>query len=666
MRKKIVSALALTAFAVSGSVFAREFRAPLLGQGGPLRYDVYKKKDKWTLNFWSVGHSRSATKAFMKHGTDTQDLAALMFGKQDFKLSAAFGKDVTTQFSEHFNTNLDATVLTPRVTYDEKGMVLGGRFEYPIWQNKGRVGVRASVPFRTVRVERDNDAETVAAGDQRNFVRGDIAINVKVPTTSPGLPGANQPIETKELTGLSNMYKVNFIRSLPFVSAGTLGGFIAKAPDGDQVVIAGQKYDDAPTADYDHAYEDQTIPFVVVYNKDAKSLPEVKQRAVRLEDTIIQNFGGGDVEIDAGADTRHLAKKVIAVGEGATTAGNLIGETANFGAGPGIANPGQFENLTELDPTAGNFDENKMYVFGTTHTFAAYKALFDDPDQGDHFWLMTTNLHDGSMLNNAAVSDLDRRIDRFGKESTEQWLFKNNFEFMTHQRTGMGDAEVDAFYEHDFNEDWRGEVSLGLKLPTGGSSDYSGNPYKANPLLGNGNHVEVKLGANVGWATPWDWLNLKANASYSIVVQSVEQRPAAFKDASIYGIGPKVDADVDWGYFCGSLDATMFHRKTDDLSTTIGYELFYKTEDNVNFKTMKLKNNWFGQKHNGTNFEDFVHELDNKVAERNTERIAHRIRFESHWHAHKYMSVFAGGAFTFAGQNVPKENDVHCGMNVRF
>lgn len=667
MRKKLVSALALTAFAVSGSVFAREFRAPLVGQDGPLRYDVYKKKDKWTLNFWSVAHNRSATKAFMKHGTDTHDLAALFFGKEEFKVSEAFSKGVTSQFSERFNANLNTTKLTPRVSYTERGMVLGGRFEYPVWQNKGRIGVRGSVPFRTVRVERDNDAETAGQGDQRNVIKGDLSAGLRVPTNAGGGGGAaaaGDPLKTERRDITASLYRVSFVKDLPFVRGGATDKYIGAA--GGNVQIGGSaQFNVDPAADFSAGYGPGTdASFVVVYNKDTKTLPVVLDRAIKLEPNVGDNFNGG-VRGNIRVAGNDISTFIVQTGPNAEVDGATVttADGTALGGGGAVVNP-SFQNLTELPRDAASLKEDVLYAFKSGE-FDGYRKLLDE--KGDNLWLMTVANDAGNAhLVPATARDLDVRIERYGKESVEQWLWRNNFQFTTNQRTGLGDIDVDVFYEHDFNEDWRGEVSLGLRLPTGGSSDYSGNPYKANPLLGNGNHVEVKLGANVGWATPWDWLNVKANASYSFVVEATEQRAAAFKGATVYGIGPKVDADVDWGYFCGSLDATVFHRKTDDLSTTIGYEIYYKTEDNVTFKNKTLKNAWFGRKHNGANFVDFEHTLDNAVAERNTERIAHRLRFESHWHAHKYMSIFAGGAFTFAGQNVAKESDVHCGMKVRF
>lgn len=683
MKAKMLRCAAFIAFAI-GTVQASEYRAPVTAQSGPLRYDVYKKKDKWTLNLWSIGHYRSAEKAFLKHGTDTHNFSALLFGKENFKLSEAFAPGVaTTEYTENYNLNVGSKLLTPRASYSERGMTLGGRFEYPVWQNKGRVGVRAAIPFKTVRVERDDDAETASQGDQTTVIRGDLSVDLRMPqhNAAPQNVGANNAVIGNERRDVStNLYRVDFVKDLPFIRGGNIEHFVATSAVNPTQVGGAPEYNvdiaavrtNASRA-FEHAYTTQ-IPFVVIKNSNSKALPLVSVRAVKLPNPLQQwiHAVATDVVVGNAHNAADVIQNKVAVllPEDVRAGGRGIPLANIFqtgqGAPLGIAGAREreaFEELRVLNTDFNALAENTAYVpNGNTD----YSALFRD--HGDKLWLMAVNTDDGVSFNHpGTIADLDGKIARWGSQSTEQWMHRNGFDLMSTQRTGLGDVDVDAFYEHDFNADWRGEVVLGLRLPTGGSSDYSGNPYKANPLLGNGNHFEVKLGANVGWATPFDWLNLKADASYSFVLKGKEQRIAAFKGATISGIGPKADADVDWGYFVGQLDATLFHRKTDDLSTTIGYELYYKTKDNVNFKQSKLTNVWFG-KHwvNGQGFVDFDHELDNKGAERNTDRIAHRIRFESHWHAHKYMSLFAGGAFTFAGKNMAKEGDMHCGMNVRF
>ena len=76
----------------------------------------------------------------------------------------------------------------------------------------------------------------------------------------------------------------------------------------------------------------------------------------------------------------------------------------------------------------------------------------------------------------------------------EQWLADRGFVIATDEQTGLGDIPVELFYEHSFNDKWRGELCFGVLFPTGnGGSDYAGNPFRVQ--MGKGSHWEIKLGA---------------------------------------------------------------------------------------------------------------------------------------------------------------------------
>lgn len=638
MKKRILSCAVVTAFTLS-ILHAGEFRAPVTTQSGPLRYDVYKKHDKWSFNMWSIGSYRSASRSFLKHGIKTNEFTSLLFGADEFKVAEAFSPGDAQALTQNFNANLNGTKMAPRATYSEQGMTLGGRFEYPLCDNTARIGVRASVPFKTVRVERDDTAETAAVGDQRNVVKN-ITGSIKVPNDNAG--GADDVAVT------TDMYRLSFVKDLPFQASTGMTRFVAS--DGTHMTVAGKKYDRKLTDDFKAFYGD--IPFVLIANDDAKQIPFVEKFAVQL-----------------GAGTKQVS--------GNATDGAIVQLGKDFKA-PDLDGT----NLVTA-PLSGGFEEGILYAFEADEG-KKYQDLLDANKDIDNVWLLAINNNKGAILDQPAVGGLKGLIERYGQDSAEQWLYQNGYQFLTTQRMGLGDADIDLFYEHDFNADWRGQAVLGLRLPTGGDNNYANNAYETRCLLGNGNHFEIKLGANIGWATPLDWLNLRADASYSFALKGKEKRAAAFKGATIHGIGPQVEADVDWGYFVTRLDATMFHPRTDDLSTTWGYEFYYKTRDNVKFKKATVTNDdnsWFGQrwyndgdeltdgtKVTATNagFHNWDQTLDGKVAGKNTDRIAHRIRFESHWQAHKYMSLFVGGAFTFAGQNISRDADGHIGMNVRF
>lgn len=703
MKRRILSCAVVTAFTL-GILHAGEYRAPETTQNGPLRYDVYKKSgDKWALNMWSIGTMRSASRSFLKHGFKTNEFTALIFGADNFKVGQAFtpgtaasGKGDAAAFTENFNANLNSMNFAPRADYSEQGMIVGGRFEYPLCDNTARIGVKASVPFKTIRIERNDKAEKSAAGDLTNVVRG-VSASVNVPVNDITTQAATSAIvKTAPVSVVSNMYRLSLVKDLPFLKDGAMTGFVSNNPTTNNMTIGGVEYGNSlPDASTSFDTDAGKAPFVLLGNANAGQIPFVESFAVQLDPALQQNFGSGagavNVQVPgATSPGNSIAGLLVQVGRvtGISAANIAVGTTAATG------DKAPFQNISPA-PTTGKLTENVLYAFSSPASASQgdkYQAVLDGPAAAiDNIWLLATNDKDGKMLSPSVVAALDGKIARYGTDSSEEWLNKNGYQFLTTQRMGLGDADIDLFYEHDFTVDWRGQAVLGLRLPTGGDNKYANNPYETRCLLGNGNHFEIKLGANLGWATPLDWLNVHADMNYSFALKGKEKRAAAFAGATIHGIGPQVDADVDWGYFVGRLDATMFHPKTDDLSTTWGYEFYLKTKDTVKFKQATIANDqdngWFGQRwynagdklQDGTEiatapvsaqkapgFYPWTQALDNKVAAQNTDRIAHRIRFESHWQAHKYMSLFIGGAFTFAGQNISRDADGHFGMNVRF
>jgi hypothetical protein len=107
----------------------------------------------------------------------------------------------------------------------------------------------------------------------------------------------------------------------------------------------------------------------------------------------------------------------------------------------------------------------------------------------------------------------------------------------------------------------------------------------------------------------------------------------------------------------------LFHSKTNNISATVGYEFYYKTEDDITFKRAQV-NTWAGEHFNTG--ADILGTLDNKLAEANTERFGHKVRLEGRYQLAPRLEVFVGGAYTFAGKNLPRETDAHGGFNVRF
>jgi hypothetical protein len=611
MTKKML--LAFVALCAS-SLYASEFRAPVASEQGPLRYDIVASKDKYSLKLWSAGHYRTANKAFDKHGTGTKQLTNLFFGKETFTLAESFeGGKYDTYWTENRNPQLDIVKFSPRASYAERGITFGGQIDFSVWDNHSRAGLRFSVPFKTVRIERDDEGETQISGVNESIVRNIAAKYTKTDRSS----SQTEPINAYKMKLLTNLKYQNpdkKITSLLVLGSGA---------QGKGARLGATEYKKDASGGTSNPHEDS--PYIVLY---------IPNNNVRGREA---GRGGADNKVKLTNDT---TKSLLLDKDGAKV---------------------------KIDEIYG-FDEDIVY-----------KDNLAKSPNFDHFWMLPVVNNDGKKTANAiaATNFIEDALAPL-QIGMEEWLVRyGDFMFATHKRSGLGDAKIDLFYEHHFADDWRGEASLGLKLPTGQSSRHINNPYQA--ALGNGNHFELCFAGNAGWATPWKWMNVKGSTEYAFVLNAVEKRAAVFKDSTVKNIGPKVDADVDWHHFTGRLDMTLFHRKFDELASVLGYEFYYKTKDGLTYRVSKTDKHWLGKRlmgENGKNpmdgkiagkdWEQFEMELDNNLARKDTEQIAHRIRLETNWRAHKYCHFFVGGTYTFAGKHAPRELDAHGGLTVRF
>ncbi len=667
MIKKQLMAASL-AFCAFGTALANNYNAPLVTERGPLRYDLTMKRDKWLFSTWTAAHSRWANRSFLCHGTDTSSLPSVIFGKETFTIQESFEQNpvvLTTGSFENSSLLFALSKFTPAASYTDHGMTVGGRFEYPIWQNQGRIGLRAALPFKTVRMERD-DQNLCQSDTVEDFViRNDEArmVDATMGGTPPGV---------QVFTGI-NRYKMSLLAQLRHITRnGTVvpalkllnGTAAVPKPSGfygDQyksfgVTPSNNAIQSSGTLSHKQGYNGTDIPFVIIRSNGV--FPPFGTGCAVTVKAADGTFDAASPSL--GANTRVVFGAVYT---------QLTVPAAN-NATPALS------DLLALEPTLSNVttDPNKGYAFVQDRD---YTNLVNQPGF-DNLWV--TPVFNGNTLQMTQVAAgitalIDSDLLRF-QQGAECLLAEQCFVFQTYERTGLGDLDLDAFYEHTFNDNWRAELWLGVRFPTGGSSKFCGNPYRVQ--TGNGNHYEVKVGGLVGWQTPCNWLALKADLSYSWVLEATEQRAAAFKGATITNVGPCVCANVDWGYLTGHVDFNFYHPKSRKLGTMVGYEIYYKTEDNVCFKQKTLTNHFLGgvwsneagkpadQTVVGSQFSDYAMTLDNKVAEHNTERIAHRLRAETHWHAHKYWSFYAGGAYTFAGKNIFRESEMHGGIAIRY
>ncbi len=589
---------------LGGTAMATDFRAPL--PGGPLRYDFEKvQKNKSTFNFWSTGYMREADKAFMKHGFNTSPLTTLIFGKSEFVIADAFagGKLADQGLTEYSNPRFFTTAFAPRISYSERGMMLGASWAYPVWANKGRVGIRGSVPLRAIKVEKDDEMEHAVTGMQSDVVKSGTR------KTTIGAGGVGTVV--RDVTS----YKVDLLKNIKKLdAAGNVTGLISTDGTG-KVDVNGFIYSAAIAAVGNNP---ANTPFVFVKANPGKT-----------------PLGGAVI---------------------ATTAADNQAAAASFGANTAIKYD---DNAAAITGLAGGFTGAVETGFSPVTAVDYAAGLAGDTSD---WWITTVHVANGSTISDDRVKAIDALIDGNTQE-VGQSLAERGYAFQTYQLTGLGDTDLDLFYSHNFSDRWMGEVYGGLVIPTGAGDKYYGNPYRMN--LGNGDHFELKLGGKLAWAT-CKWMDLKADAHYNFALEATEHRMAAFTGATVKNFGPKADADVSWGRFVGSIDATLYHPKTKDIATTFGYEINYKTEDDITFKQKTMQNDLLGKKTVGGVLTANPVALSDKVARMNTEQIIHRAYVEGSYVFSKYLSMRVGGKYTFAGQNAPCESEAYTGFNVKF
>ncbi len=223
-----------------------------------------------------------------------------------------------------------------------------------------------------------------------------------------------------------------------------------------------------------------------------------------------------------------------------------------------------------------------------------------------------------------------------------------------HERiTAIGDIETEIYCGYGHRNDWFIDGILGVRLPSGKKNK---DPRKLFfQSTGHNRHFEIKLGVDGGWM-PREWFAFKIDASFHHAFRRTEKRAALFRGATVRNIGPEIDTRVSWSYFIVHGDLNFFHPHNPDLGCVIGYELFAKRNDKVEFKDCEKTTDLLGRENQ---------ELDAEAFEERTNSMSHKIRGEI-FHRWNFCEIFAGTSHIIAGRNVMKETEGHIGFAVYF
>ncbi len=667
--KRLMAALLVTV--TVSSVMATEFRTPLPTERGPIRYLFDKEPDRegWNFNWWSSVHTREAHKAYQSHGSSSKPLSAIFFNKADFRLSNIFPNSEVPHNTEFYNPFMRVLSISPRIAYQERGINFGARFDLPVWGDKGRFGARFTLPFRDIEIEkkdggvRDSSGlENVAATKLRK-VEGNVANTNGVTGFAVG--------DTYRIETYTYGWRLDFVEALSVNTAFTPMINWEKNGQAGQITVANQALFQSENEPANNGGPINNFP----------NAHDPRYAVVASEEGIIPfNKFGGVIDKNA-VPTQNQAQNgprvclpvtplPIDLAVDPTSEEKFVGDAVTPLSYAGVSD----DNNPNADVGTGNNNECDI---------ALRKCL-----QARKAGLWITSLHNGKGEELAAADTIRTKIQQAVAQYPEnafEWMHDRGMDFDTTRRVGWGDLDIDLFYEHRFGNDFITEFMLGFRFPTGHGDNYSKNPFQAH--TGNGDHYEIKLGSMCAWQ-PWNWLNVKFDWYYSWVLEETELRAAAFKGACIKNIGPCVKADVDWGYFVGRLDFTVFHHKTKNLSSDIGYEFYYKTEDDIDFKDKctgkcitKLQS-WLGREFKQTITRDAegnitnvsaaneltenLQCLDEELAESNTEQYGHKLRSETSYRFSQWFEGFAGSGYVFAGKNIAREFDLYAGFNVTW
>ncbi len=271
------------------AVSAREMRTPLPLYKGYIHYPVDRNRVienclYLDINVWGAGYARSAINGYGP-GRDKKDcncptttpvgcgdsrkveLAALLFGKADFRLAETFAGAVVGAAVN--NPFISISTLSPRFDYREMGAFFGcdiiQRFGC---EDRWRSGVRARLPFR------DIEQELKANSDIVGETLEDVYVVRQETNTFSGAPVTNSQVYAARLDFLSSLKRIAFTanggtENLVIYNNSSKGN---EMTIGDQKVSGGLSSANAPI---------NTAPFVAGIQSNSGEVPA----SVRWADT---------------------------------------------------------------------------------------------------------------------------------------------------------------------------------------------------------------------------------------------------------------------------------------------------------------------------------------------------------------------------------------------
>ncbi|MBM3894161.1 hypothetical protein FJ366_00990 [Candidatus Dependentiae bacterium] len=599
-------------FLACANLVASDLRPPLMSMEGPLRFvQEAEVRDESSLKFWATIGTRQASQAFMEHGFSSVDYSNLIFNKSQFRVSDIFTDSYVSSRSESYLALLRTARISTNASYAEKAIVFGLQWMYPVYEDRGRFGVRVRVPLKSVEIERE-DVKGLPGGAQLEDL-----IAVQQATSKSNGSGSSRDLPSVQ----TRMMRFDFAEALTQSSDLNLVFNFDAQPkmSGDRIISGPNSVEPQDTA---------KRRLAVVYSPvgDVPQVPEIPTNvAVVLNATeqIPSSY------LSLPADGKIAPGKVYVFD----------------------STPGKYRNL--LDDNAPDANVRRANQL-TKETMWLVPFGYENSASA----IVMAGTEDGGAMK--TLKELSGRVT----ENVYQWLLARGYEFESEPRQGLGDVSIEGFYQHDLVPNMSTEFLVGVGIPFDRDNQFYKSPYKAR--LGNGGHWEVYFGGGVGSVFK-KMINLRVHGNYGIVLPAEEEINATFKGTLIKAIGPKQEATIDWKRATVNFDCTLFHPDSKTCSAVLGYQFHWRSSSNVSFKNHEAET-WLGKKYNVSRreFEPDLVVLDSSRHAINTNSIAHRLRMEVSLRIGSYCEMLFGGAYTIAGRYVARDLDTHFGVHLTF
>ncbi len=601
LRVSLIGLAYVTAFGGHTMLLAvtSELRTPLSIHRGQIHYPLkgIERDDLWTLDAWAVGYVRKACSAYFcgdcsnnRGVTKTTAPLSSIF----FGASDFAGQQAFaggTLTKPVGNPGLVFSKLSPRFDYNEHGVYLGFHAQRDICDSNWHVGWRASLPIKRISVEQRRSGGT----EQPAPDIGEVIVR-RQEFTNAGAGGLGKKMNNV------NSYRLDFLSTLLYI-------------DGTPLVHYGTGGED-----------DTTIAGVAITPFDERN--EVSTGNARAPMCVMQASNGSlarVIKINSPNEVDNLARDV---------------EEATLNA-----------NGSQGYPAS---NDSGRLVFVRENDYA--DQLGKDPKTQRTLFLVPNAEGNGSDViypdANAVQNAIEYVLNSGFDTSATAYFRKHGVDLnISDCVAGPGDLYTE-WYGGYHKKCWYLDALVGSFIPTGRKIDDVRRIYRQP--TGNNGHFEFRGGLEGG--VQRSWFALRGLATYNRAFDHTQLRAPAFRRATIKNIpvGDAVPARVDWGYFWGNLDVTIFNPWCCECGLVLGYELYAKQKDKICFCLSRA-----------TDFLGDLNELDGSVAEKYSDVRTHKIRAEV-FHRVSCCELFLGASYIVAGRHSMKETEAHLGISFAF